>query len=172
MDPFVVIKYGGATYRTRVVRHDLNPSWGDKFILPVKRATPASASGTLSSLDAVEDPVVSIQLLDWEQIGKDELIGTAMLELQGFIDEAPKPDPETALYNEEAMRVHMFKDISIPVTLEHKKERWEANSSAVIVLRYVTHVFSLSFTTINSLRHSVSSMSRTTQCGSVFGVPT
>ena len=134
MDPFIIIKYGTNTYRTRVIRHDLNPLWGDKFILPIKRLAPLPSS-TAPSLTAVENSTVTFELLDWEQVGKDELIGTAVLELQELLDEAPKPDEETALYNEEAMRVHGFKEIPLSLALAQRKDRWEANSSAIVVVR-------------------------------------
>ncbi|KAI9145186.1 phosphatidylserine decarboxylase-domain-containing protein [Paraphysoderma sedebokerense] len=39
MDAFVILSFNKAVYRTRVIRHNLNPIWNEKIVLPV----PASA---------------------------------------------------------------------------------------------------------------------------------
>lgn len=38
MDPFVVVTYGKKTFRTRVVRHSLDPVWGEKIMFHVRKA--------------------------------------------------------------------------------------------------------------------------------------
>ena len=37
MDPFVVIAFGQKVFRTRVIRHSLNPTWGEKLLFHVRR---------------------------------------------------------------------------------------------------------------------------------------
>lgn len=37
MDPFVIISYGTHTFRTRTVRHNLNPTWNEKLYFHVRR---------------------------------------------------------------------------------------------------------------------------------------
>ena len=37
MDPFVVISFGKKVFRTRVIRHSLNPTWDEKLIFHVRR---------------------------------------------------------------------------------------------------------------------------------------
>ena len=37
MDPFVVISFGKKVFRTRVIRHSLNPNWDEKLLFHVRR---------------------------------------------------------------------------------------------------------------------------------------
>lgn len=37
MDPFVVISFGKKVFRTRVIRHSLNPTWDEKMLFHVRR---------------------------------------------------------------------------------------------------------------------------------------
>jgi phosphatidylserine decarboxylase len=37
MDPFVVISFGKKVFRTRVIRHSLNPTWDEKLLFHVRR---------------------------------------------------------------------------------------------------------------------------------------
>jgi phosphatidylserine decarboxylase len=134
MDPFVVIKYGESLYRTRVIRHDLNPMFNDKFILFVRRSTPDSMSDSGSAVPF--EGTVSFSLLDWERMKKDNHVGNASLDVLPLIDLAPKPDPETGLYSEEAMRLHGFQELTLNLILDQKKkDHWEGQSSSGIVVR-------------------------------------
>ena len=36
MDPFVVISFGKKVFRTRVIRHSLNPTWDEKLLFHVR----------------------------------------------------------------------------------------------------------------------------------------
>lgn len=37
MDPFVVISFGQKVFRTRVIRHQLNPVWDEKLFFHVRK---------------------------------------------------------------------------------------------------------------------------------------
>ncbi|KAJ2966205.1 hypothetical protein NUW54_g13876 [Trametes sanguinea] len=37
MDPFVVVSFGKKVFRTRVIRHSLNPQWDEKMLFHVRR---------------------------------------------------------------------------------------------------------------------------------------
>jgi phosphatidylserine decarboxylase len=37
MDPFVVVSFGKKVFRTRVIRHSLNPVWDEKLLFHVRR---------------------------------------------------------------------------------------------------------------------------------------
>ncbi|KAI8643087.1 phosphatidylserine decarboxylase-domain-containing protein [Parasitella parasitica] len=36
MDPFVIVSYGTSTFRTRAIRHNLNPTWNEKLFFHVR----------------------------------------------------------------------------------------------------------------------------------------
>ena len=37
MDPFVVISFGKRVFRTRVIRHSLNPVWDERLLFHVRK---------------------------------------------------------------------------------------------------------------------------------------
>jgi hypothetical protein len=37
MDPFVVVSFGKKIFRTRVIRHELNPKWDEKLLFHCKK---------------------------------------------------------------------------------------------------------------------------------------
>lgn len=37
MDPFVVVSFGKKIFRTRVIRHELNPQWDEKLLFHCKK---------------------------------------------------------------------------------------------------------------------------------------
>jgi phosphatidylserine decarboxylase len=134
MDPFIVIKHGDAIYRTKVIRHDLNPTFGDKFILFLRPSAVETPSPEAPPM--ISNSTVAFSLMDWERISKDTHVGDAVWDVTSLVNLAPKADPDTGLYSEEAMRLHGFEEIKLPLHLSHKKERWEGQSSPAILLRY------------------------------------
>lgn len=132
MDPYVVIKYNDELYRTRVIRHDLNPSFNDRFILFVRRS--GGLSHTTGAVPGVESSTVILSVLDWEQVSKNKHVGTAVLNLESLIDAAPKPDPETGLYSPEAMRLHNFSEVDLEVGVS-QSEKWEVKATPTISIK-------------------------------------
>jgi phosphatidylserine decarboxylase len=54
MDPFVVISFGKKVFRTRVIRHSLNPNWDEKLLFHVRRNE--------------SEFVVQFAVLDWDKV--------------------------------------------------------------------------------------------------------
>jgi hypothetical protein len=134
MDPYVVIKYNDEQYRTRVIRHDPNPSFNDRFILFVRRSS--GLSHATGAVPGVESSTIILSVLDWEQLSTHKHVGTAVLNIQPLIDAAPKPDPETGLYSPEAMRLHNFSEVDLEVGVS-QSEKWEAKASPTISIKCV-----------------------------------
>ena len=84
MDPFVVISFGKKVFRTRIIRHSLNPSWDEKLIFHVRRYE--------SKFE------IQFSVLDWDKLSANDHIGDASLELAELISRAPQKDPNTDLY--------------------------------------------------------------------------
>jgi hypothetical protein len=55
MDPFVVISFGKKVFRTRVIRHQLNPVWDEKLVFHVRRNENAFT--------------IQFAVLDWDKVG-------------------------------------------------------------------------------------------------------
>lgn len=84
MDPFVVTSLGRKTYRTRVVRHNLNPVFDEKMVFQV--------------LQYEQNYTLHFSIVDRDKLSGNDFVGTTSLPLSTVIDAAPDADPETGLY--------------------------------------------------------------------------
>src|SRR5258708_10603952 len=127
MDAFLSVKHDSNVYKTKVVQHDLNPTYADKFILFIKRSSidPYSPSS--------ESKLINIQLRDRERTtslssASKEMdsvhIGDAQLDITRLLERAPKPDEETGLFSEEAMSMNSPDEFEVELELVDKGE-WD-----------------------------------------------
>lgn len=84
MDPFVVISLGRKTYRTRVVRHNLNPVYDEKLVFQV-------AKNEINYS-------LAFSVVDRDNFSGNDYVGRVDLPLEKIIALAPEADPNTGLY--------------------------------------------------------------------------
>lgn len=84
MDPFVVTSLGKKTYRTKTVRHDLNPVYDEKLVFQVLRHEVNYS--------------VSFTVIDKDKFSGNDYVGTVNFPLEKALAMAPQADPETGLY--------------------------------------------------------------------------
>ena len=84
MDPFVVTSLGRKTYRTRVIRHNLNPIFDEKMVFQVMRYE--------------QNYTLHFSIVDRDKLSGNDFVGTTSLPLATVIEAAPDADPETGLY--------------------------------------------------------------------------
>ncbi|PHH73605.1 hypothetical protein CDD82_5367 [Ophiocordyceps australis] len=84
MDPFVVASLGKKTYRTRRVRHNLNPVFNEKMIFHVAAHEQAYS--------------FAFTVIDHDKYSGNDFIASCSFPLQELLDKAPKPDAQTGLY--------------------------------------------------------------------------
>lgn len=84
MDPFVVASLGKKTYRTRVIRHNLNPIFNEKMIFQVLRHEQSYS--------------MSFTVIDRDKLSGNDFIASTNLALKDVTDTAPEANPETGLY--------------------------------------------------------------------------
>ena len=85
MDPFVVASLGKKTYRTKTIRHNLNPVFNEKMIFQV-----------LSHEQAYS---FSFTVIDHDKYSGNDFIASVNFPVKDLIEKSPKADPETGLYN-------------------------------------------------------------------------
>jgi len=85
MDPFVVTTLGRKTFRTRVVRHNLNPVYDEKLVFHVLRHETGYHVG--------------FTVVDRDSFSGNDYVGSVNLPLEDVISAASEADPETGLYN-------------------------------------------------------------------------
>ncbi|KAJ6518017.1 phosphatidylserine decarboxylase-domain-containing protein [Mycena vitilis] len=79
MDPFVVISFGKKVFRTRVIRHSLNPVWDEKLLFHVRRYEIGYE--------------VRLTVLDWDKLSSNDYIGEAAFNVSDLVADAPQPLP-------------------------------------------------------------------------------
>lgn len=84
MDPFVVASLGKKTYRTRVIRHNLNPVFNEKMIFQV--------------LKHEQQYSFAFTVIDRDKLSGNDFIASCVLSLKDITSTAPEANPETGLY--------------------------------------------------------------------------
>ncbi|OAX36809.1 hypothetical protein K503DRAFT_276257 [Rhizopogon vinicolor AM-OR11-026] len=86
MDPFVVISFSKKIFRTRIIRHSLNPTWDEKLLFHVRRYETAFK--------------VQLTVLDWDKLSSNDHVGDVWLDVGELVRGAAQPDPRTGLYRD------------------------------------------------------------------------
>ncbi|KAL8936406.1 MAG: hypothetical protein Q9216_004947 [Gyalolechia sp. 2 TL-2023] len=84
MDPFVVASLGRKTFRTRVIRHNLNPIFEEKMVFQVMRHE--------------QNYSMSFSVVDRDKLSGNDFVGTTNLALPEIVSQAPDANSETGLY--------------------------------------------------------------------------
>ncbi|ORY76368.1 phosphatidylserine decarboxylase-domain-containing protein [Protomyces lactucae-debilis] len=84
MDPFVITSFSKKTFRTRVVRHSLNPVFGDKLLFQVHKH---EAGYNLK-----------FTIVDRDKFSGNDLVGEAVMNVQELMEIGPHKDAVTGLY--------------------------------------------------------------------------
>jgi phosphatidylserine decarboxylase len=79
MDPFVVTTLGRNTYRTRVVRHNLNPVFDEKLVFQVKKHEVNYSLG--------------FSVVDRDKLSGNDYVGSVSLPLLKAVEAGPVADP-------------------------------------------------------------------------------
>ncbi|KAK0616063.1 phosphatidylserine decarboxylase-domain-containing protein [Bombardia bombarda] len=85
MDPFVVASLGKKTYRTKTIRHNLNPNFNEKMIFQL--------------LGHEQQYSFAFTVIDHDKYSGNDFIASVSLPIKDIIDKSPKADPETGLYS-------------------------------------------------------------------------
>lgn len=103
MDPCVVISFGKKVFRTRVIRHSLNPAWDEKLVFHVRQYESKFK--------------IKFSLLDWDKLSSNDHIGDASLDLTELIGKAPQKDPKTDLYAADEDAIQDLDDFKIQLVM-------------------------------------------------------
>ncbi|KNE72792.1 phosphatidylserine decarboxylase [Allomyces macrogynus ATCC 38327] len=82
MDPFCVVSYGEKVFRTRTLRHTLDPTWNEKVILPV-------------TAHSMRFPL-AFSVYDHDKFSANDYIGGCEIEVAGLVQAAAASDDVTA----------------------------------------------------------------------------
>ena len=130
MDPFVVISFGKKVFRTRVIRHSLNPNWDEKLLFHVRRYE--------------TNFKVQLTVLDWDKLSSNDHVGDASILVGELVGNAPQKDETTGLYPEDNDGTQdSMQEFQLPLQTA-KEMPWESKHKPVLKVRYVVFkVFTL-----------------------------
>ena len=121
MDPFVVISFGKKVFRTRVIRHSLNPKWDEKLLFHVRRYE--------------TNFKVQLNVLDWDKLSSNDYVGDASFSIHELVTNAPQKDEGTGLYPEDRDGTQDgMQEFRLPLQTA-KEMPWEAKHSPVLSFR-------------------------------------
>ena len=84
MDPFIIASLGKKTYRTRTIRHNLNPVYNEKMIFQVLRHEQSYS--------------ISFTAMDKDKFSGNDFIASAVLPIEKITNTAPEAAADTGLY--------------------------------------------------------------------------
>ncbi|CAI6340956.1 unnamed protein product [Periconia digitata] len=84
MDPFVITSLGKKTYRTKTIRHDLNPVYDEKLVFQV--------------LQHETNYSVNFTVVDKDKFSGNDYVGEVNFPLEKVLSIAPVADPSTGLF--------------------------------------------------------------------------
>ncbi|KAF9115541.1 hypothetical protein BGX27_007428 [Mortierella sp. AM989] len=80
MDPFVVISFGKYIFRTRVIRHNLNPTWRAKLMFRVRHGE--------------ESFKIKYSIHDWDKLSGNDYVGMATMNVDDIIKASYEQDTD------------------------------------------------------------------------------
>jgi phosphatidylserine decarboxylase len=120
MDPFVVVSFGKKVFRTRVIRHSLNPVWDEKLLFHVRKYEQSYR--------------VQLTVLDWDKLSSNDYVGDAAIEIADLAAAIPKKDPDSGLYPEYGDGTGTFHEFKLPLATA-KEMPWESKYNPIIACR-------------------------------------
>lgn len=108
MDPFTIVAFGQKVFRTRVLRHTLNPKWDEKLLFHVRPHE--------------EKFVIQMSIYDWDKLTANDHVGSCELPLATLLDAAPQPDPQTGLYDPSRSDLNDLQTFNLPLSRSSKDE--------------------------------------------------
>ncbi|KAI0635493.1 phosphatidylserine decarboxylase-domain-containing protein [Trametes polyzona] len=120
MDPFVVVSFGKKVFRTRVIRHSLNPQWDEKMLFHVRRYETTFK--------------VQLTVLDWDKLSSNDHVGDASFDVAKLLENAPKPDEKTGLYPDDEDGQRSMQSFELPLQTA-KEVPWESKHKPTITFR-------------------------------------
>ncbi|KAJ3221612.1 hypothetical protein HK099_003308 [Clydaea vesicula] len=79
-DPFLVLSFGKKTFKTRSIKHTLNPVWDEKAYIHIK------------NIEYEKDFSLILSVYDYEKIESNQNIGVAEIKITDLINSCKNPD--------------------------------------------------------------------------------
>lgn len=119
MDPFTIVAFGQKVFRTRVLRHTLNPVWEEKLLFHVHQHE--------------DNYRIKMSIYDWDKLTANDNVGSCELSMAALMDGAPKADPKTGLYPQTEQEQTKLQTFDLNLTRVGKDEDVKYGESSPVL---------------------------------------
>ncbi|KAI9477809.1 MAG: phosphatidylserine decarboxylase-domain-containing protein [Benjaminiella poitrasii] len=122
MDPFVIVSYGASTFRTRAIRHNLNPIWNEKLFFHVR-----NTQGNYK---------IKFAVYDKDKFSNNDFVASQEITISDVIQKMPSSIHDTGpdSINPSDEIEHNMGRHTIPLTLA-KPEKWKDSCRPTLTFR-------------------------------------
>lgn len=128
MDPFVIVTYGTSTFRTRAIRHNLNPTWNEKLFFHVRNSQ--------------ENYKIKFAVYDKDKFSNNDFVASQEITISDIVQKMPSP-PSSPLPTGETPSEEIERCMgrhTIPLKLANA-EKWQgSNPTLTIRAKFVPYV--------------------------------
>ncbi|KAI8598439.1 phosphatidylserine decarboxylase-domain-containing protein [Dissophora ornata] len=131
MDPFVVISFGKYIFRTRVIRHNLNPTWRAKLMFRVHHGE--------------ENFTIKYSVHDWDKLSGNDYVGMATMDVDTLIkasssqDTDRSPSPVQDAEDEKEVLDPDMKDYALKITIANNIKPPADDTLLQVRAKFVTY---------------------------------
>lgn len=129
MDPFVIVSYGSSTFRTRAIRHNLNPVWNEKLYFHVKN-TQENYKIKFAVYD--KDKFTNNDFVASQEISISEIIQNTTSSLGPTEDWDQNESPSETIE-------HQMGRLTFPLNLA-KADKWKNSPTLTIRAKFVPYL--------------------------------
>lgn len=119
MDPFVIVTYGISTFRTRAIRHSLNPTWNEKLYFHVRNSQ--------------ENYKLKFAIYDKDKFSGNDIVASQEITISDIIQKMPSAEEGDANSPSEEIERNMGRH-TIPLKLA-KPEKWKDSIHPTLNIR-------------------------------------
>lgn len=121
MDPFVIVSYGTSTFRTRAIRHNLNPTWNEKLFFHVRNSR--------------ENYKIKFAVYDKDKFSGNDFVASQELSISDIIEKMPTPSETPAQVESVGEEIdRSMGRHTIPLVLANAK-KWQDSLRPTLTIR-------------------------------------
>lgn len=121
MDPFVIVSYGTSTFRTRAIRHNLNPTWNEKLFFHVRNSR--------------ENYKIKFAVYDKDKFSGNDFVASQELSISDIIEKMPTPSDTPAQVESVGEEIdRSMGRHTIPLILANAK-KWQDSLHPTLTIR-------------------------------------